>query len=126
MTVSDWSRAVDEYITTAAPGLRFALDGRTAFAVARGEEIPESVFQEPTWRNQGRRVRVYSLGDDRQLRAMFIPPVTEDVPVGESAEQLRAREARAAHHECFYDRSEDGARKAAAAIVRYLNFTDLP
>ncbi len=122
MTLSEWARRVDADIIAASPGLRFALRGRTAFK----DDVPASAFEEPHWGTKAGFVYVRSLGKDRQLCAMFIPAVTEDVPFGESDAHRLEREKRFASQERFYDLSETGAREAAAGIVRFLDFGGLP
>ncbi len=70
--------------------------------------------------NQGRFASVHSLGEDRQIRIIFISSVTEDLPLTESVEQRGGREKTEMRHERFYDRSQAGAWEAADA--RYLSF----
>ena len=123
MTPSDWARVVDAAVVSAARSLKYALRGKSAIAIFQGEGVPDTAFEEATWTNQGRFVSVHSLGDDRQLRALFMPPILGSDSY-ETPEQQRERAIREMHYERFYDRTNDGAQRAAEDIVAYLTFAD--
>lgn len=116
MTHETWARRVDALIVEAAPGLRFALDGRTPKGDHEQTGVRAEDFRRPHWRAIPGFIEIDDQGHDRQARALYVPISIES---GTRAEPPGARTR-------FYDREEAGARKAASDIVTFLRDGVLP
>ncbi len=114
---------VDAAVVSVERGLQYALKGKSAIAISQGEGIPNMAFERPTWSYQERWVYVDdSLGGD-QVHAKFVSSIHRRATYN-TAEPPPERDFRETH-QCFYDRTHDGAQRAAEDIVAYLTSSDI-
>jgi hypothetical protein len=114
----EWGRRVDALVVEREPGLLYSLRGRTSEMEHKREKVPGEHFKQPTWETQQGFVVVYDEGENRQVRASYMPISIQPLRPG--------RHIAVSNREFYYDRDEFGAEKTAADFAAFLKDGTLP
>ena len=118
LTFEDWARQVDKLVVEQNPSQVYALEGRTSESEHRHEKVPSECFTQPRWTSMSGFVVLNDQGDDRQVRAAYMPTSVEPLRPGHALP--------VAPPNVFYDRDHEGAEKAASEIAAFLQRKIVP